>query len=41
MVEVGDATEFGANLKVTSMGRQGCIPYMKKYGLKPVAEFWV
>ena len=35
------ATDFGVNPGVTSMGSQGCLPYMRKQGLKPVAEFWV
>ena len=35
------ATKFGVNLRVTLMGSWGCLPYMRKYGLKPVAEFQV
>ena len=41
LVEVDMTTKFGANPKVMSMGRWSCLPYMRMYGLKLVAEFWV
>ena len=41
LVEVGVATKFGVNPRVTSMGSQGCLPYVRKYELKPVVELQV
>ena len=41
LVDVGMATDLVVNPSITLMGSQGCLPYMKKYELKPVVEIWV
>ena len=41
LLEVGMATKFGTNPEVTSIGRQGSLQTIRKYKLKPRAEFLV
>ena len=41
LLEVGMVIDFRVRPIVTSMGNRGCLLYMRKYGLMPMAEFWV
>ena len=41
LVDIGMVTNFGANPKVISVGKWDCLPYIRKYGLKPVVKFLV
>ena len=41
LVDADVLTDFGANPKVTLIERKGCLLYIRKYRLKPMAEFWV